>query len=63
MDLLIFIYVRPTVLLPLAWRSAPDSLFAAALIQLRLRLLQYFVSMDCSCSSPNGFNPAAANKP
>jgi hypothetical protein len=26
-------------------------LFAAALIRLRLRLLQYFISRDCSCNS------------
>jgi hypothetical protein len=28
-----------------------NALFAAALIRLRLRLLQYFLSRDCSCNS------------
>jgi hypothetical protein len=31
--------------------AKPCGLFAAALIRLRLRLLQYFLSRDCSCNS------------
>jgi hypothetical protein len=31
--------------------AAAGGLFAAALIRLRLRLLQYFISRDCSCNS------------
>jgi hypothetical protein len=33
------------------YRRLSEAMFAAALIRLRLRLLQYFISRDCSCNS------------